>query len=208
VFTVSQPPLPPRTMPVSLLAQLIRSPGQTGAVAPSSRGLSRAMAEAADGARALIELGAGTGPVTRALARRFPALPLTIVEMQSSMARRLARAHPAATVHAQPAAVVLDAMTLDASPVVLVSSLPFRSLPARIAAETEFSILYFLQRHPGAWLVQFTYHPRPPFAAPGGFGWRRAATVFANIPPASVWVLAPASAASRARSDRAVPLDA
>lgn len=178
-------------MPVNLLVQLLRAPAQTGAVAPSSRALARAMAEAADGAAQLVELGAGTGPVTRALVRRFPALPLAIVEMQSTMARRLARAYPTATVHAQPAAAVLDAMAAQAAPVVLVSSLPFRSLPARISAETQLSIMHFLHRHPGAWLVQFTYHPRPPFAAQAGFAWRRVASVFANIPPASVWVLAP-----------------
>jgi phosphatidylethanolamine/phosphatidyl-N-methylethanolamine N-methyltransferase len=178
-------------MPVNLLAQLLRTPAQTGAVAPSSRALARAMAEAADGAAALVELGAGTGPVTRALARRFPALPLTIVELQPAMARRLARAHPTATVHAQPAAAVLDAMDVETTPVVLVSSLPFRSLPTHIAAQTQLSIVHFLKRHPGAWLVQFTYHPRPPFAAAAGFAWRRVGSVFANIPPAGIWVLAP-----------------
>ena len=52
-------------MPVELLFALLRNPASTGAVLPSSRTLANAMANAAVGADAVIELGAGTGPVRR-----------------------------------------------------------------------------------------------------------------------------------------------
>ena len=76
-------------MPVELLFALLRNPASTGAVLPSSRTLANAMANAAVGADAVIELGAGTGPVTDALLRKLPGVPLIAVELQASMARRL-----------------------------------------------------------------------------------------------------------------------
>jgi phosphatidylethanolamine/phosphatidyl-N-methylethanolamine N-methyltransferase len=176
-------------MPASLLSHLLKSPGLTGAVAPSSQVLARAMTDAAHGARHVVELGAGTGPVTRALARRHAGPRLTIVEVQPELARKLARAHPAARLHALPAAEVLDGLDFDGGPVAVVSSLPFRSLPAVVRRETRASILGFLRRHPQSWLVQFTYLPRAPFAAEPGFKWQHTRTVFANLPPAGIWTL-------------------
>lgn len=206
-----------------LLPHLFRSPSLTGAVLPSSPYLARAMSDAARGAGRIIELGAGSGPVTRALSRQFPHTPLTVVELQPSMARRLEQAFPSAEVLALPAATVLDRIVPDeppgaprhgrvngadgadgakpagsgapnvpvpaARPLVLVSSLPFRSLPPRVHAQTRDAILACLARHPGSWLVQFTYQPRAPFDEGVGWHWWRGRTVVANIPPATVWTL-------------------
>nr|HMQ74313.1 methyltransferase [Rubrivivax sp.] len=93
---------------MQLLSHLIRAPALTGAVAPSSQFLARAMADAARGAGHIVELGAGTGAVTRALARQHPDATLTLVELQPALARRLARSFPQARVVGQPAAWVLD----------------------------------------------------------------------------------------------------
>lgn len=206
-----------------LLPHLLRSPSLTGAVVPSSPYLARAMSDAARGAGRIIELGAGSGPVTRALSRQFPHTPLTVVELQPSMARRLEQVFPSAEVLALPAATVLDRIVPDEPPgetrhgpvngagcvdgaehagsgaptvpvradrpLVLVSSLPFRSLPPRVHAQTRDAILACLARHPGSWLVQFTYQPRAPFDEGAGWHWRRGRTVMANIPPATVWTL-------------------
>lgn len=176
-----------------LFAHLIRSPGFTGAIVPSSQFLAEAMADAAEGAAHVVELGAGTGPVTRVLSRRYPAARLTIVEMQPSLAGRLSHAYPRAVVHARPAAEVLDElhdeMQDERAPVVLVSSLPFRSLPTLVRQETRQSILRFLRHGRHRWLVQFTYQPRAPFDADHGFTWRHERTVMANFPPAGVWTL-------------------
>jgi phosphatidylethanolamine/phosphatidyl-N-methylethanolamine N-methyltransferase len=174
---------------VTLLAHLIKAPALTGAVVPSSQFLANAMADAAEGAAHIVELGAGTGPVTRALAQRYPDARLTVVELQPALARQLTRAYPRADVHARPAAEVLDELDAGGLPVVVVSSLPFRCLPAPARAETRSSILRFLRRHPGSWLVQFTYQPRAPFDGEHGFAWRRGRTVVANLPPAGVWTL-------------------
>ncbi len=183
-----------------MLAHLIRSPGLTGAVAPSSPYLARALADAALGAAYLVELGAGTGAVTRVLARRFPQVPLSVVELQPELAAALRLNHPQAEVHARPAAEVLDQLCIDDGPVVLVSSLPFRSLPAQVHAQTRHAILRFLQRLPGSWLVQYTYQPRAPFDAPHGLAWQRRQTVMANLPPAGVWTLRPSLQTARGRA--------
>lgn len=175
--------------PVTLFAHLLKAPALTGAVAPSSQFLARAMADATHGAARIVELGAGTGAVTRALAHRHPELPLTLVELQPALAHRLARAYPRSDVHAAPAAEVLDRMPGDPGTTVIVSSLPFRSMPTLARVQTRNSILQFLRRHPGSWLVQYTYQPRVPFDAEPGFVWRRRRTVMANLPPAGVWTL-------------------
>ncbi|MBX3637535.1 MAG: hypothetical protein KF683_19370 [Rubrivivax sp.] len=174
---------------MTLFAHLLKAPALTGAVAPSSQFLARAMADASHGAARIVELGAGTGAVTRALVRRHPDVPLTLVELQPALARQLARAYPRSDVHAAPAAEVLDRMPGEPGPTVIVSSLPFRSMPTLARVQTRNSILQFLRRHPGSWLVQYTYQPRVPFDAEPGFAWRRRRTVMANIPPAGVWTL-------------------
>ncbi len=174
---------------MTLLAHLIKAPALTGAVAPSSQFLAKAMADAAQGAAHIVELGAGTGAVTRVLARQCPGVKLTVVELQPALAAKLSGAFPRTLVHARPAAEVLDQLSYEGLPVAIVSSLPFRSMPTLARAETRNSILQFLRRHPGSWLVQFTYQPRAPFDGEHGFAWRRRRTVVANIPPAGVWLL-------------------
>ena len=67
--------------------------------------------------------------------------------------------------------------------------MPFRCLPAGVRRQTRDSILRCLARHPGSWLVQFTYHPLAPFEPEHGFAWQRLRTVMANLPPAAVWTL-------------------
>ena len=176
-------------MPVELLFALLRNPASTGAVLPSSRRLANAMANAALGADAVVELGAGTGPVTEALLRKLPGVPLIAVELQVSMARRLQSRFPAVDVRQAPAKQVVDSLIDRPGRLVLVSSLPFRSLPKDVGAETVDSICRFLAHSHDRKLVQFTYQPRAPFAAPRGLRWHRRAVVWRNTPPAGVWEL-------------------
>jgi phospholipid N-methyltransferase len=176
-------------MPVQLLLALLKSPAETGAVLPSSRFLAGAMAHAASGADLVIELGAGTGPVTTALLQRLPHTPLVAVEIQPSLAHRLKRRHPQVDVRQASAREVVDEHLHAPGRIVLVSSLPFRSLPPNIASETALSLCEFLSRSHERKLIQFTYQPRAPFKATEGLRWRRLTTVWRNTPPAGVWEL-------------------
>lgn len=77
---------------LSFIRQFLRHPTQTGAVAPSSRGLVRAMLAPVDfdKARNIVELGPGTGPFTRALlARMRPDARLHAVEINPEFCREL-----------------------------------------------------------------------------------------------------------------------
>ncbi|OPZ02768.1 MAG: 16S ribosomal RNA methyltransferase KsgA/Dim1 family protein [Alphaproteobacteria bacterium ADurb.BinA305] len=176
-------------MPVDLLFAMLRNPASTGAVLPSSRTLANAMAGAALGAETVIELGAGTGPVTEALLRRLPGVPLIAVELQPALARRLQARFPTVDVRQAAAKEVVDGLIERPGRLVLVSSLPFRSLPKEVAAETVDSLCRFLAHDGERKLVQFTYQPRAPFAVPRQLRWHRRAVVWRNTPPAGVWEL-------------------
>lgn len=171
-----------------LWTHLLRSPRTTGSLVPSSAHLARAMADCARGASRVLELGAGTGPVTLALRRHFDLAQMRCVELQPQMAARLQREHPGLTVvHGCALAALRDD---EASPgTAVVSSLPFRSLPDAFKTEFLRELGQFLHRCPDAFVVQFTYQPRAPFSPPPGWRWHRGPFVLANFPPARVWVL-------------------
>ena len=165
-------------------------PATVGAVLPSSQRLAEAMARAADGCSALLELGAGTGAITAALRRRHPQVPLLAVEMEPALARHLRQRFAEVEVREAPAHQVL-AQAADGPPgLVLVSSLPFRSLPPELRLRSSLAIEALLCARPGCRLVQYSYLPREPFALQSpGLRWRRLCAVWGNAPPAWVWEL-------------------
>jgi phosphatidylethanolamine/phosphatidyl-N-methylethanolamine N-methyltransferase len=79
---------------VELLRQTARDYYHTGSIAPSSRALSQAVAEATiprvHPPRRILEIGPGTGPVSRALAERLlPGDSLTLYEINADFVRQL-----------------------------------------------------------------------------------------------------------------------
>lgn len=176
-------------MHLELLLVMLRNPASTGALLPSSRTLANAMAFAATGADLIVELGAGTGPVTDALVSKLPGVPLIVVELQASLARRLQHLYPAIDVRQSSAKQVVDGLIDHPGKIVLISSLPFRSLPRHVATETAHSLCRFLAHDQRRKLVQFTYQPRAPFTAPQHLRWKRTTIVWRNTPPAGVWEL-------------------
>lgn len=166
-------------------------PSTVGAILPSSRHLANAMAKAAAGAERLVELGAGTGAITQALCHEHPAVPTLAVEMEPRLAHHLRRRFPAVEVRASAAHEVLLELHDGPRATVLVSSLPFRSLPAHWRQRSSLAIEHFLLAHPARRLVQYTYQPRAPFDLQHGreLRWRRVGVVWRNAPPAWVWEL-------------------
>ena len=172
------------------LKALIARPKTVGAVIPSSPALARAMARQIDPAAGpVLEIGPGTGVISEAILERgVAAARLTLVEYDDALARHLAARFPQAQV-IQGDAFDLD-QTLrgrDGQPFgAIVSSLPLLNHPmARRLAYME-SVTSRLA--PGAPLIQFSYGPHAPAVPPPGFAVVRAAQVWANIPPAKVWV--------------------
>jgi phospholipid N-methyltransferase len=178
--------------------RMFKAAALTGAVAPSSRYLAGAMARAAHGADALVELGAGGGSVTRALAAVYPGLRLVVVELRNDLALRLHREFKSVEIHAEPAATVLRNLRGLPAATCIVSSLPFRSMPKASKRETVSSVLDFLGTGAGRFMVQFTYYPGAPFPVPAEYTWRKTAWVARNLPPAAVWVLEPGAGRLRA----------
>src|SRR5215218_2185387 len=121
------------------LRSFLDGPRRVGAVLPTSRRTVRATLDMApvEQARCVVELGAGTGPYTRELVRRLgPESRLLAFELDPALAGRLA-----AEVTDPRVEVITDSAAnlrahLDGErPEVIVSGLPFTSLPGPVRQE-------------------------------------------------------------------------
>lgn len=171
---------------------LCKSPRGTGSACPSSRYLARTMArEAARAPRGLIvELGAGTGVVTRALLEQgIAADRLIVIERSPLLAAHLRKKFPQVRIVEGDAAHLgrlLAGLGLASADVTaVVSSLPLKSLPPTAVARIGRELDRVLPE--GTLFVQFTYSLRAEEV-----GWRhtarcvRSRTVWRNVPPARV----------------------
>jgi phosphatidylethanolamine/phosphatidyl-N-methylethanolamine N-methyltransferase len=137
----------------------------------------------------VLELGPGTGVITEAILNRGIAPErLTLVEYDREMAARLARRFPGVRVIEGDAFDLprtlgpLAAQTYSG----IVSGLPLLNFPTLRRRAYVEGVCRLLS--PGAPLVQFSYGVNAPVMAPPGFGVTRAALIWANLPPARVWV--------------------
>ena len=179
------------------LKRWLRRPFAVGAVVPSGRLLAEAMArttfaEMKGREGHVIELGAGTGEVTKALlAAGIPADRLALVERDPELASFLRRHF------AGPKIVEGDAARLPkilaeqgiGSVSAVVSSLPLLSLPADVVRGIVEGVFDALPR--GGALVQFTYGPAQPVPRSLSQALRLVGTrgprIWRNMPPAVVW---------------------
>ena len=167
---------------------MLKDPRTIGALVPSSARLARELAHLAKNSDHVLELGAGTGAVTQALSKVVTAEKLQVVELQKKLAASLIKKYPNLRVLQSAAHLALDNYRQNGS-VAVVSSLPFRSLPPAIKHLTIQSLLAFLEASPGSQLIQYTYGLGLPFSVPSGFKWQQVKWIFANFPPACIWVL-------------------
>jgi len=167
-------------------------PALTGAVSPSGKALAEAMAKevAAESAWPVLELGPGTGPVTRALiARGIAPERIVVVEFNPEFCALLAERFAGVNVvegDAYDLAMTLPP-GLNGPYAAVISSLPLLNRPA--AARLALVEAALDRVLPGGGLVQFSYGLWPPVKAmPGRFSVKRTAVVIANLPPAQVWL--------------------
>lgn len=175
----------------------VRNPRRVGAIAPASKALAQAIAGevARVGPELLLEVGAGTGAITQALAALGPPPErFFVIERDPGLVRHLRERFPSAEVQ-HACATRLDLLPLPpAASLMLVSSLPLMSMPRDEGRRCVHAMLALLERMPNARLLQYTYaarHVRPFDQLPPGWRWRRVKTVWANLPPATVWSLEP-----------------
>ncbi len=167
-------------------------PLQIGALLPSGAALAETMARGVDPAvpGPIVELGPGTGVVTRALLNRgvVPAR-LILVEFDASFCALLAARFPGVQIvegDAYRLAATLRGR-LDAPPAAIVSSLPLLNKPEPMRAALVAEAFELMP--PEGRFVQFTYGLKSP--VPRGANGLRAECsprIWLNFPPARVWI--------------------
>jgi phosphatidylethanolamine/phosphatidyl-N-methylethanolamine N-methyltransferase len=170
----------------------IEKPLAIGAVTPSGKALARTMAGFVDPKipGPIIELGPGTGPVTDALvAQGIDPSRLVLVEFDPTFCRLLRARYPTATIvqgDAYSLRRLLTTLLLEPAAAV-VSGLPLFTKPMQMRlrlVHEAFSLML-----PGAPFVQFTYAAISPIPkALDRVKSEASERVWANIPPARVWV--------------------
>jgi len=178
------------------LRSFLAGPGRVGAVLPTSRTTVRATLDMApvDQARCVVELGAGTGPYTREIVPRLaPGARLLAFELDPALAGALAAdlSDPRVQVIAD-SATNLEAHLDGARPEVIVSAIPFTSLPG----EQRREILQVARRvlaDDGVMLV-LQYSPFMRKALQEAFGSVRIKVSPLNVPPAVLFACRPAGA--------------
>jgi phosphatidylethanolamine/phosphatidyl-N-methylethanolamine N-methyltransferase len=174
---------------LQFLRSLIARPGGVGAIAPSGPALARAMAAQADPAKPgpLLELGPGTGVVTKALiARGFAPERITAIEYDRDLAALVSQRFPDVGVIRGDAFDLEATLGAGAPFAAIVSSLPLLNFPQ--AQRSALMSQAFARLAPAAPFVQFSYGLHAPVEPPEGVTLTRAAVVLLNLPPARVWV--------------------
>lgn len=172
------------------LSRWVKAPHRIGALAPSSRQLARAMARQIDLTEdgPIIELGGGTGSITRALlATGVSRDRLIVVERDPTLAALLRMRFPGVKIMRGDAAELVQLLRpLGISrAAAVVSSLPLLSMPKRLRrriVEESFAFLGGVGT-----FVQFTYGVVSPLGPELGLLGEVAARVWWNFPPAAVW---------------------
>jgi phosphatidylethanolamine/phosphatidyl-N-methylethanolamine N-methyltransferase len=175
------------------LKSLVATPRLTGAVAPSGRALARAMAAAAGSPShgLVIELGPGTGPVTRSLIETgLPPARLALVEYDVAFCHLLESRFPDLRIIQGDAYDLRHTLAgFTGQPIAaVVSSLPLLNQPP--ARRTKLIADAFALMGPAGVFVQFTYglqSPIPRDVCANRYSAVRSRPILRNLPPAFVW---------------------
>ncbi|WP_420567767.1 class I SAM-dependent methyltransferase [Thalassovita sp.] len=171
------------------LGQMIRRPTEVVAIAPSSATVARAMTKGLENTTGpIVEIGPGTGSFTKAILDRGVAPErLTLMEMNPVFCQTLREKFPGVTVLNRPAQEIAQIGLTNINTVI--SGVPVLARP-QIQREVVGRALRVMA--PGGEFVQITYSPNAPVSdqmqAELGISVEKRATVWANLPPARVFV--------------------
>jgi phospholipid N-methyltransferase len=145
---------------LTMLGRFVRSPRTIGSVAPSSRTLARAMVAGLDlsGNARVVELGPGTGVVTRIIGEELGAQARGLaIEIDPGFATRLIGRFPNVEVVCGSAAELPTLVQAHGFDHVshIISGLPFASLPSEVTISILDAIQSVLQ--PGGTFTTFQY---------------------------------------------------
>jgi phosphatidylethanolamine/phosphatidyl-N-methylethanolamine N-methyltransferase len=181
-----------------MLGRFMRSPRTVGAVAPSSRALAEEMVQHLDlsGPTNVVELGPGTGVITRAIAKRLgPEAHALAIDIEPAFVAAIARRFPRVEAVCGSAAnlpTLLKAHNMFPAEHII-SGLPFASLSTEVTTTILDAVAESLR--PGGTFTTFQYLNGYP--TPLAKGFRRAMSermgmapshriVWRNLPPAFV----------------------
>jgi phosphatidylethanolamine/phosphatidyl-N-methylethanolamine N-methyltransferase len=176
------------------LQEWLANPQRTGSVAPSSPKLAAAMARwlPANPDSFVLELGPGTGAVTRALIQHgLREDRLVAIERNPKMARLLREKYPKAQIVSGDAWNLDDLLRGRREPIetvgAVISSLPLLNFPPEEAEVLTGKIRAVLE--PAGHWVQYSYHlGKNQIRGASSFQLRASSIVWLNFPPARVSV--------------------
>ncbi|HSH99969.1 MAG TPA: methyltransferase domain-containing protein [Reyranella sp.] len=185
-----------RTGSLPFLRGWLRNPMGVGLPFPSSpwtaRRLARAALDAAiPGGGPVLELGAGTGAVTRALIDLgCPVQHIVAVEQDGELCRSLEQRFPGLQVLEGDALALSRTLARSgpSSARAVISGLPMRAIAS--AAATRFYGDAFAVMPPGGAIIQYTYGMQPPVdpqAAKPAFAATFVGREWRNFPPVGIW---------------------
>jgi phosphatidylethanolamine/phosphatidyl-N-methylethanolamine N-methyltransferase len=170
----------------TFLSRFLAHPFRVGAIAPSSERLARAMAQTADLSGNVLELGPGSGVITRALLQHgLNPSRLTALEYDGAFAADLRKRFPGVCV-LEGDAFDFPALTGRMTFSTVVSGLPLLNHSREQGQALIAAALSHMA--PGAPFVQFSYGLGPPVPPPEGASVSFAKRVWRNVPPAAVWL--------------------
>lgn len=177
---------------VRFIRSWAENPLTTGAVSPSGPDLARRMASfiEIDRPGRILEIGPGTGVVTKAILERgVEPSRLVALEFNAEFCRLLRRRYPDMAIREGDAYRLCETLA-DVEPgslASIVSSLPLFSRPKEDRRALLMDAFRLLQ--PGAPFIQFSYALVPPITPEvSGFSVERTGWIVLNLPPARVWV--------------------
>ena len=165
----------------------IKNPKEVGAIAPSSKFLARAIADQTTGP-IVVEIGAGTGSLTKGLAEKFKAGHLYVVEIEDSMCKQLSELFPQCNVIQGDATKLASVLptALVGNVDTVVSGIPLLNLKEKDRKAIIDACFATLKKD--GCIIQFTYSPLCPIPLKKwGLYGKRMDYVLKNTPPAFVW---------------------
>ena len=182
----------PIAVPSNLMffRSLLLNPKSIGAVAPSSPRLSRFIAARVGSSSApVLEIGAGTGAITRELLRNaIDPANLFVIERDARLAWFLRQKFPGVLVRCDDALHCGRILSEHAVPSVqtVVSSLPLRNMEPKQRTAVVEAMLNTLRRN--GQLIQYTYAPFCPIPVRRlDLAAECLGRIWTNLPPATVW---------------------
>ncbi len=169
----------------TLLQRFLKTPKQTGSIADSSPFLAEAMVKHARLDGDVLELGAGRGPITKAILQTLPPHgKLELVEIDPALVKHLEQLFPQLTTHCCD---IEEALAKKPAYTSIISGIPFAVMDREKRRRVFHDI--FSRLAPGGTFVMFQYSKTTLNELIALFGREQVRVEFVplNVPPAFVF---------------------